>query len=46
MIFRYYNDDNIPVMMAILVPLHEEIERGASTALEKRFLVRCCVWTI
>lgn len=36
---RYHGDSNIPAMMAIVVPLHEELERGAITAKEQTFQV-------
>lgn len=36
---RYHGDNNIPAMMAIVVPLHEELERGDSTAKEQSFQV-------
>ncbi|CAM9335390.1 unnamed protein product [Hapterophycus canaliculatus] len=34
----YHGDGNIAAMMAIVVPLHEDIERGPTTAQEESFL--------
>lgn len=34
---RYHGDSNVPGMMDIVIPLHEELERGASTAREESF---------
>lgn len=35
----YHGDNNVPGMMDIVIPLHEELERGASTAKEEEFQV-------
>ncbi|CAM9747866.1 unnamed protein product, partial [Laminaria digitata] len=33
----YHGDGNVPGMMDVVVPLHEELERGASTENEQTF---------
>lgn len=38
-VFRYHGQSNLVSMMHLLVPLHEQLEKGPETALEERFLV-------
>lgn len=37
---RYHGDGNVPGMMDVVVPLHEELERGANTENEETFQAR------
>ena len=39
-VYRYHGDSNIPGMMGVVVPLHEELERGATTKNEETFKAR------
>lgn len=37
MSLRYHGDNDIRAMLDIVVPLHEQLEKGASTAKEEQF---------